>query len=142
MLLIFIMAIFKSNLSKDKLSGPWARVILSNRVRMPIHARYSGTTSWYPHNLRARHAKGFDLILKIKTNPIIIGCFVPKHPDTLNPNGISIIQSEGLQASIAFHVEPAPFRGAYAINQFSLSSCEGSRRLRLLPLTLPICIIS
>ena len=65
--------------------------------------------------------------------PLYIGCFVPKHPDTLNPNGNSIIRFA--------HVEPAAFRAAFTINLVSLSSSEGSRPLRGLPLRLPTCTL-
>ena len=54
-------------------------------------------------------------------------------PDTLNPNGISIIRQQGCSHTLVTHVEPGPLRGPYAINQFSLCSTRGSRRLRLLP---------
>ena len=33
---------------------------------------------------------------------ILIGCFVPKHPDTLNPNGKSIIHSVNAHAFTSF----------------------------------------
>lgn len=39
---------------------------------------------------------------KARSPPPFIGCFVPKHPDTLNPNGKAIIQSEGPHGPSSF----------------------------------------
>ena len=85
---------------------------------------YSDTTTWYPHDLDT-------------SRYLFIGCFVPKHPDTLNPNGNSIIHQLLASRPKLLHVEPGPFRGPFTINLISLCSSEGSRPLRGLPLRLP-----
>ena len=76
-----------------------------------------------PHSYRTTRAKG------------------PRGPDTLNPNGISIIQPMGaFNRPPWLHVEPGPLRGPYAINLFSLCSCGGSRQLCCLPPAPPFYI--
>merc|ERR1711862_799577 len=107
------------------------------RIRAGIRTDYVVVS---PHIIRVRIHKILTLNVTALTGRyyILIGCFVPKHPDTLNPNGNSIIHSEAAH-SLIVHVEPGPFRGPFTINLVSLSSSEGSRPLRGLPLRLPIC---
>ena len=79
-----------------------------------------------PHNNARKNA-----LLKLRLS-FLIGCFVPKHPDTLNTNGKSIIQFSGSSRCTKFHVD-TPASGRLYHKSITLWSLWGSRRLRLLP---------
>ena len=51
-------------------------------------------------------------------------------PDTLNPNGTSIIQNEGSSRPLIPHVEPGGLRPPCAINQLRCAAQGGAAPLR------------
>merc|ERR1712060_647172 len=71
------------------------------RIRAGIRTDYVVVS---PHIIRVRIHKILTLNVTALTGRyyILIGCFVPKHPDTLNPNGNSIIHSEAAHAASSF----------------------------------------
>merc|ERR1712226_1654455 len=70
------------------------------RIRAGIRTDYVVVS---PHIIRVRIHKILTLnALGLQPRAILIGCFVPKHPDTLNPNGNSIIHSEAAHAASSF----------------------------------------
>ena len=102
------------------------------RIRPP--ARYSGTTTWYPHNytrgLMPAVVTGALEGPQASVNPeaiyrMLCEAAPPKHPDTLSPNGISIIHNSGSSRSPVIHVLSGAFRAPYPINLFSLCNPGG-----------------
>merc|ERR1712226_1657021 len=90
---------------KSPVRGTWAHIYKGcaprTRIRAGIRTDYVVVS---PHIIRVRIHKILTLYL---TGPLqgpsyLIGCFVPKHPDTLNPNGNSIIHSEAAHAASSF----------------------------------------